>query len=174
VEGPPEDVLLGLPGIRTVFYGSERSAVVLDHVDAYQQGARVSVSATLRTPTPGAERAGRCYPEEFTGPLGDPPDDLVRFELAYRDGTRVSTLDRPRHDASGPHLIVRFEESFGYGEHDEDLLQVIWELLLWPLPPAEPFALAVEWPTCDIPLTRTTIDGAELTRAATEAKPLWR
>jgi hypothetical protein len=172
---PPKTVLPGLPGIRTVLSQGGRLVVVLDHVDVYAAGARLSVSAVVREHTRGEEQAARAYPEEFAEPSGEPPDELVRFGVAYSDGHRVSTLDRIEHDAPGPRLLVRFEEFFvfGCGEQDEDLFQVVWQLLAWPLPPPAPFRLVIAWPAWNIPESSATLDWAELARATARARTLW-
>jgi hypothetical protein len=46
-------------------------------------------------------------------------------------------------------------------------------LWLWPLPPAEPFEFAVEWPRGGIDLTLTDLDGAAISAAADRSATLW-
>jgi hypothetical protein len=46
-------------------------------------------------------------------------------------------------------------------------------LWLWPLPPAETFELAVEWPLGGIELTITELDGAAITAAAGRSAHYW-
>lgn len=53
------------------------------------------------------------------------------------------------------------------------IASVVFELLWWPLPSAQPFQFTVEWPAWGIPATLTAFDGADLTRAASRAEELW-
>lgn len=46
-------------------------------------------------------------------------------------------------------------------------------LWLWPLPPAEPFELAVEWPFGGIDLRFTELDGAAVVAVARRSVSLW-
>ena len=46
-------------------------------------------------------------------------------------------------------------------------------LWLWPLPPAEGFEFAVEWPFGGIGLTITELDGAAIVAAASRSAPYW-
>ena len=44
---------------------------------------------------------------------------------------------------------------------------------LWPLPPAAPLQVGVEWPRGDIALTITELNGIELTEAAAGVTGYW-
>ena len=46
-------------------------------------------------------------------------------------------------------------------------------LWLWPLPPAEPFEFAVEWPFGGIDLTFAELDGAAIVAAARRSARYW-
>ena len=46
-------------------------------------------------------------------------------------------------------------------------------LWLWPLPPADPFEFAVEWPFGGIDLTITELDGAAISAAAARSLDYW-
>jgi hypothetical protein len=46
-------------------------------------------------------------------------------------------------------------------------------LWLWPLPPAEAFEFAVEWPSGGIELTIAELDGAAIEAAASRSAPYW-
>jgi hypothetical protein len=46
-------------------------------------------------------------------------------------------------------------------------------LWLWPLPPAEPFEFAVEWPFGDIDLSIAELDGAAMVAAAGRSAHYW-
>jgi hypothetical protein len=46
-------------------------------------------------------------------------------------------------------------------------------LWLWPLPPAEAFEFAVEWPVADIELTIAELDGAAIVAASSRSGYYW-
>jgi hypothetical protein len=160
--GPPANEL-GVPvPIRLALAQTADVAVALLDVAAYSSGLEFRVAVRLREldePSDpfGLHRRGR----------GDLSDDVLRFGFEYADGRRVTNLGPfpglERQD--GPVLIHRGgggggrSWSFGY-----------W---LWPLPPAGPLTVAVEWPGRGIELTTFPLDGAALLEAAARSVRLW-
>jgi hypothetical protein len=47
------------------------------------------------------------------------------------------------------------------------------EVFLWPLPPAGPLKLVVQWTDRQIPETSTTLDGGAIRAAAKDAAEIW-
>jgi hypothetical protein len=57
--------------------------------------------------------------------------------------------------------------------HGGELAFGAFGLWLWPLPPAEAFEFAVEWPLGGIELTITELDGAAIVAAASRSASYW-
>jgi hypothetical protein len=98
------------------------------------------------------------------------PDALRRYAIVYPDGTRTTTLDGPPNlSDEGPVLTFLG----GSGSSSETLFELNESLWLWPLPPAEPLELSIEWPLAGIGLTRIELSGASFAAAAAAAQTLW-
>lgn len=111
--------------------------------------------------------------------IGGLPDKLLRLGLRFADETKATTLDEaaPRRRSSaaddppaGPSLRWHPSSSGSRGLGGHLSRFGLW---LWPLPPAEPFELAVEWPFGGIDLTFTELDGAAVVAAAGRSVNLW-
>ena len=105
------------------------------------------------------------------------PRKLLRLGVRYADGRKATTIERrPRgpqardDPPSGPLLSYHPGSSGMYGQ---DLGFSGFGLWLWPLPPAEPFEFAVEWPFGSIGLTITEFDGAAIVGAADRSASYW-
>ena len=105
------------------------------------------------------------------------PDKLLRLGVRYADGTKATTIEqyRRRTPASadppaGPLLSWSPGSS---GMHGRELGFSGFGLWLWPLPPAETFEFAVEWPFGGIELTIAELDGAAIMAAAGRSGYYW-
>jgi hypothetical protein len=104
------------------------------------------------------------------------PDKLMRLGVRYADGTKATTLDqgrsRPQGSAepAGPLLSWQPRSS---GSHSGQLHFSGFGLWLWPLPPAETFEFAAEWPFGGIGLSIVELDGAAIAAAAARSAPYW-
>jgi hypothetical protein len=112
---------------------------------------------------------------------GDLPDRLLRMGVRYSDGTKATTLElRPRRRMSSPGdepptgpLLSLWPSGSGMrggGAFGLDRI-TLW---LWPLPPAENFEFAVEWPLGGIELTIVELDGAAIAAAAERSTEFWQ
>ena len=105
------------------------------------------------------------------------PRKLLRLGVRYADGRKATTIqERPRRTQAdndppaGPLLSYRPGNS---GMHGRELGFGGFGLWLWPLPPAEAFEFAVEWPFGGIGLTITELDGAAIVAAADRSASYW-
>jgi hypothetical protein len=105
------------------------------------------------------------------------PRKALRLGVRYADGSKATTLDQRRRWAqggddppAGPLLCWRAGSS---GMHGRETGFSGFGLWLWPLPPAEAFEFAVEWPFGGIEETIIELDGAAIAAAASRSAPYW-
>jgi hypothetical protein len=105
------------------------------------------------------------------------PRRLLRLGVRYADGRKATTVEsRPRRGQArdeppaGPVLSWWPGSS---GMHGRELGFSGFGLWLWPLPPAEAFEFAVEWPIGGIELTIASLDGAAIVAAAGRSAYYW-
>lgn len=159
------NVVLRLPTIQAF-----RTGCVLDVDIVSRQGERSEDEWwDLRTFS-----FGRQYGARGGAPL---PYKLLRLGVRYADGRKATTIDPlPRrtqdHDdpPAGPLLSWRPRSS---GMHGREVGFSAFGLWLWPLPPAEAFEFAVEWPLGGIELTIIELDGAAIAAAASRSAFYW-
>ncbi len=117
--------------------------------------------------------AGDLYASRGTGRFGGrAPAGILKFGVAYSGVGKATTLE-PRDagwpltagDGPGPHLFLG-----GGGGADGAWSYEIW---VTPLPGEIPVILACEWAAQGIPETLVEVDGALITRAAAEARPVF-
>ena len=114
----------------------------------------------------------------FVSPGGNQlPDKLLRLGVRYADGTKATTIEQHRRQTTasadppaGPLLSWSPGSS---GMHGRELGFSGFGLWLWPLPPAETFEFAVEWPLGGIELTIAELDGAAIVAAAGRSANYW-
>jgi hypothetical protein len=105
------------------------------------------------------------------------PGKLLRLGVRYADGTKATTLEQYRYPPSksaeppaGPLLSWQPGSS---GSHNRHLNFSGFGLWLWPLPPAETFEFAAEWPFGGVGLSIVEFDGAAIAAAAARSASYW-
>jgi hypothetical protein len=105
------------------------------------------------------------------------PRKLLRLGVRYADGRKATTLEQSRRGTqarddppAGP-LMSWLPRSSGM--HGRELAFGAFGLWLWPLPPAEEFEFAVEWPLGGIALAIIKLDGAPIVAAANRSASYW-
>ena len=104
------------------------------------------------------------------------PDKLLRLGVRYAAGAKATTIGQhyrrtpASEDPTGP--LLSWSPGSG-GMHGRELGFSGFGLWLWPLPPAENFEFAVEWPFGGIELTITELDGAAIVAAASRSADYW-
>lgn len=104
------------------------------------------------------------------------PDKLLRLGVRYADGTKATTIEqhRGRTPSADPPAGPLLSWSPGNsGMHGRETGFSGFGLWLWPLPPAETFEFAVEWPFGGIELTFAELDGAAIVAAAGRSGYYW-
>jgi hypothetical protein len=135
-----------------------------------------------------ALRAVEVWPEALTlrvtvysrdGLVDDPAEGLIDHRrvpdynglligVLYADGSRASSETISVPSASEPEGPVLRAQAVGGSR-----FAVEHEVFLWPLPPAGPLKLVVQWKDREIPETRTTLDGGAIRAAAKDAAEIW-
>jgi hypothetical protein len=105
------------------------------------------------------------------------PRKLLRLGVRYADGRTATTIQQqprrtqaPDDPPAGPLLSYRPGNS---GMHGRELGFSGFGLWLWPLPPAETFEFAAEWPFGGIELSIIELDGSAITAAASRSAFYW-
>jgi len=105
------------------------------------------------------------------------PDKLLRLGVRFADGTKATTIEQHqcRAPASGdppPGPLLSWQPGSS-GMHGRQPGFSGFGLWLWPLPAAETFEFAVEWPFGGIELTIVDLDGTDIVAAARRSPPYW-
>jgi len=165
------NVVIRLPTIRAFRHGCMLNVAVVTR----QGELSAEEFWDLRMSSHSGSNIGRLRPAE---PL---PRKLLRLGVRYADGNKVTTLQtdqlwaRTAGDPPTRPRLLSFPASSGVGIAGAGLELGFGntELWLWPLPPAEPFEFAVEWPLGGIDLTFTELDGAAIVAAAPRSAYYW-
>lgn len=163
---------------------SPNVVVRLPAIRAFRHGCMLDVEVVTRQ--------GELSPDDFWdlhfsshGAAGMPglrradplPRKLLRLGVRYADGSKVTTVESSgRWARTAGHPPTRPRLSWwpgSSGMHGREVGYTHFALWLWPLPPAETFEFAVEWPLGGIDLTFTEVDGAAIVAAAPHSALYW-
>ncbi|MEV4315038.1 hypothetical protein [Actinocrispum sp. NPDC049592] len=170
--GPPEDLAGAIVPLERVVARRSDLGLVLTHATVYPLGCQLHLQFIALRDYDDVEATGHrpAFPEIDT-------DDL-HFDLRYPDGAVSSTrrfgiagmVDHFRVGGSPPGPLLM---NLGGGSSGDDR-RVCGDRSLWiyPLLPPQVCTLTVEWARLAVPPTDIEIDGAELTAAASRARPL--
>ena len=167
---PNEGVLGGLIPVGQVVGRSDEVVLSLDHVRAYPTGF---VLALRILPNPRLQPR----PLDFFGP-GRSPRVGIEFSDGQKAGNepdvgpgpfpRLPSGDVPKDDDGMPtQPVIRFTGGGG-GLHTYAV-----DLWVYPLPPAGPLKVFVEWPVKGIPETKVVLDAEAIREAAARAVVVW-
>lgn len=175
---PPDAEIGAVLAVERVAARSPNAVVLAPTVRAYSTGCMVNVEVRCRQ---GDLDPDAWWELQYASWMSFPArggvqvsDRLLRLGVRYRDGAKVTTLDQPRwrtgeEPPAGPVLSASPQSSggrSGASVHN-------FGLWLWPLPPAEPFEFAAEWPFAGIDLTIVELDGAAIGAAAARSARYW-
>ncbi|MFG1942469.1 hypothetical protein [Nonomuraea sp. NPDC048826] len=95
--------------------------------------------------------------------------------VRYADGAKATTVEGDPGTSPEPPTAPRISWIPGGGplRSGQSFGVNALALWLWPLPPPEPFELAVEWPLGGIGLTITELDGGPVGAAARRSAAYW-
>jgi hypothetical protein len=107
---------------------------------------------------------------------GVPNNGRLRYGVRLSDGERVvdGSAFLRGNDPSTPPEVHVLTRGGGGGSGDTHAYSASDELWLWPLPPAGPLEVVVQWPAMDIPETSVSLDATPFAGLAQHAAaPLW-
>jgi hypothetical protein len=157
--------------------------VVLQAAVAYPTGCDFQLKVFARRLDHQSNDEWWDFHEAILGHKGrvgpDLPSGRLRIGVEFADGRRVTNFgpaprDGDRHVGASPPdgpVLVERGGSANWNDWELSIDRSIW---LWPLPESAPFDLVIEWPQANIALSRTSVDGASISAAATMAEPLWQ
>jgi len=184
--GPPELELGSVVAVERVVARSENVVIVLPTIRAFGTGCLFAVEVVCRQ---GTLSADDWWDLRASGHPGTPlrsrggdrlPAKLLRWGGRYAGGAKATTVEDPgmAHLSSadppaGP--VLSWVPGGGGGGRRGDGAYAYdhFGLWLWPLPPAEKFTFAVEWPFAGIDLTTVELDGAAIGSAARRSAHYW-
>jgi hypothetical protein len=104
------------------------------------------------------------------------PDVVLRLGVRFPDGRKATTVEgrRPgRRDAAPDGPLLSWWPTGSGTRGGGELGFSRFGMWLWPLPPAESFELAAEWPAANLELSFTQFDGAAIVAAAARPTYYW-
>jgi hypothetical protein len=178
---PPEETGAVLAVERTVAR-SANVAVRVPTIRAFRTGCMFDVEVVSRQGTLSEDdwwdlRSAAYGHFHRSRPGAALPAKLLRMGVRYADGAKATTIGQYRHWAPGADdppagPLLGWAPGSG-GMHGRELGFSHFGLWLWPLPPAEPFEFAVEWPFGGIDLTFAEFDGEAIVAAAGRSALYW-
>lgn len=177
-QAPEEELPVLLP-VSELLAVTEHVAIALIGVAVHREGVEFRIERRLRRHgLPLADWNELCaqFMEHMSfGGTVDPAGRL-RFGAVLADGEKVVT-DAFRFFGGGDpmaepegHVLSRREQGGGGGGSTYASADHLW---LWPLPPAGPIELVLQWPALGIPETRTTVDVGAVSELAARVRPYW-
>lgn len=151
---------------------TDRATVELLRIDVSRGGCEFTIKAVVDVSgmTAREERRARRAVDGYRGAAlpGTVSADPLRVFLRFADGRTAEYSDNPSDlPRSGPGVTDCRRSAY-----PDDGRQVREEgFWAWPLPPAEPFTLALEWPAVGIPPASIIVDGAMIARVAATLPP---
>jgi hypothetical protein len=163
--GPPENVLAVVVPLELELARTADLVLAVRGVDVYPSGALFHVPLLLREQV--------SDPMEFMPfhPRHGREGDFLKLGVQYADGAKATNLGMPffpRDPEERPRGPILMPRGGGGGGRSWDVS--FW---LWPLPKEDPFALVIEWPARQLPLSRFDVPVAPLVEAATRCEELW-
>lgn len=146
---------------------TDRAAVAWLRLEVHRGGCEFMIKTVVDVSgmTAREERRARRAVDGYRGAAlpGTASAEPIRVFLSFADGRTAEYSDNPGDlPRSGPGVT-----NSGGSAYPDDSRQVREEAFwAWPLPPAEPFTLTLEWPAVGIPPASITIDGAMIAGVA--------
>jgi hypothetical protein len=151
---------------------TDRAAIELLRIDVSRGGCEFTIKAVVAVSgmTVREERRARRAVDGWRGAVlpGTASADPLRVFLRFADGRAAEYSEDPSDlPRSGPG-VTDCRSSF-YPDNGRQVREEgFWT---WPLPPAEPFTLTLEWPAVGIPPASIAVDGAMIARTAANLPP---
>jgi hypothetical protein len=180
--GPPPEETGAVLAVERTVARSANVVVRVPTIRAFSSGCMLDVEVVSRQGTLSEDDWWDLHSAVYghfhrSRPGAALPAKLLRMGVRYADGTKATTIEQPRRWSPGPDdppagpLLGWVPGSSGM--HGRELGFSGLGLWLWPLPPAEPFEFAVEWPFGGIDLSIAELDGAATVAAAGRSARYW-
>jgi len=159
------ELLPGLLPWSGVLGRSESACVALTGVRCWPEFTQLSLTTYHRNGHASRMLTMPRFHEDAEG--------ILRFGVLFADGGRATNLDRlawndgATRNPPADYPVLFPASGSGWAGRTEIGVNV------FPLPPAGPVTLIVEWPAEGIAENRTEFEGAELRAAAERATPIW-
>ena len=146
---------------------TSRATVVLEGIDVHTDGCRFKFRIVVDVSglTPRQEKRARRAVDGHEGAvtLDSTGPGRLRVILRFGDGRSVDSEERRDlvHYA-GPAISASYSSNYPLGK-TQVAEESFWS---WPLPPAQPLTLTLDWPAVGIEPTTISIDGGAITAAA--------
>ncbi|MGB3375888.1 MAG: hypothetical protein WBA87_12230 [Microbacterium sp.] len=175
----PEDELPALLDVSQILAATDHVAVALVGIAVHSEGIQFRVERRLRRnglPLRDWNELCNAFMEHmsYAGSLDSP--GRLRFGVVLADGEKVLTdafpFSRGGDSTVEPegHTLSRREQGGGGGGTTFSSADHLW---IWPMPPAGPIELVMQWPAMGIDETRLVIDASTLPELAARARPYW-
>lgn len=163
----PENVAGRAADIGRALVRSPNVAIVADAFVAYPSGVEFRMVVRSRQTNYDLD----AFFPASRHPGTDASSDVLRVGVQFSDGAKASHLRfasfRRTEDGAPAEPVLSLGGGGGGGRK---WAATFW---LWPLPPAGPLTLVVEWPSQGIPETRVELSADPLQAAAKDAVELW-
>lgn len=169
--GPPHGALPGVVALELVLAQTEKVAVYVLTLLAYQSGFEfdvMTISAQRWNDDFDPMMFGHPHRAGRHGAGEGLPAELLRIGVQFADGAKATNIAGFHHDQAPPPGPVM--NSGGGGGGGGQWHQNQW---VWPLPPPGPLSFVCEWPAAGIALTRSEIDAQTILDAAGRAEALF-
>ncbi|UNK70311.1 hypothetical protein [Microbacterium sp. H1-D42] len=174
----PEDELPELLPVSEVLAVTDHVAVALIGIAVHSDGVQLQVERRLRRnglPLRDWNELCNAFTEHMS--FGGPIDATgrLRFGVVLADGTKVTDASPffacgdPMVEPEG-HTLSRRQLGGGGGGSTYSSADHLW---LWPLPPAGPIELVMQWPALGIQETRLVVDASLVPELAARAQSFW-
>lgn len=173
----PQDELPAMIPVSGILAVTDHASIALAGVAVYTDGIEIRIERRLR-------RLGIPVRDwnELTGAFMDhlpygsaDPSGRLRFGVVLADGTKVTDASPffgggdPMAEPQG-HMLTRREQGGSGGPHTYSSADHLW---LWPLPPAGPIDLVMQWPAFGIGETQVTVDVSTAPELSHRARRFW-
>jgi hypothetical protein len=173
-QSAPDNEFPALSPATEILATTAHVAVALTGIRVFSDGIEISITRHLRRLDLGYREwteLSHAFMENRGG-MGRQVGRL-RFGVVLPDGRALRDGwpgfgDPPAGDPRA--TLVRTGGGSGGGSHSFTGSDTLW---LWPLPPAGPLELVLQWPDLGIPETRTIIDASPFAEFAARVTPIW-
>jgi hypothetical protein len=166
---PPTNELGICVPLSVVVGRSDRGVVAIEHATAYSTGVTFDFVAVAQRLTE-RETLRLIHEQPLNADAKRVPAEFIRMSLELADGSRVSNVEAFPGHPKAPLLMLHGGSGGSVTSGRMELRRSYW---LWPLPPAGPLTVSVEWPALDLLRSSTELSGELLREAGARSSSLW-